>query len=230
MQYIKSVTKKFDFKWLFLQAVLLVLFVNIEAQPWLDYKLTPRGDTINRLDKSKRKQGPWVIRLEEVRGEPGYEEEGYFYDDKKEGPWRRFSLMGDLIARENYKGGYRDGKQQYYTRTGDLLRDESWKSVDPSHPYDTIMVPDLDQPDKMIEKIIKHEAAEVKNGLWTHYDPNTGDVMKTERFIFGQPEKSLQRPVADKSLPAKDTSSKKAPQKIVPKEVQQFDKKKKGKG
>lgn len=230
MQYIKSVIKISDFKCLFLQAMLLALCINIQAQPWLDYKLTPRGDTINRVDKNKRKQGPWVIRLEEVRGEPGYEEEGYFQDDKKEGAWRRFSLMGDLIARENYKGGYRDGKQQYYTRTGDLLRDESWKSVDPAHPYDTIMVPDLDHPDKMIEKIIKHESAEVKNGLWTYYDPTTGDVMKTERFVFGQPEKTLQKPVTEKPFPTTDSVTKKPPQKILPKEVLQFDKKKKGKG
>jgi hypothetical protein len=230
MQYIDSGLKYSFLKRLLIMVASLSFVHLLEAQIWLDYKLTPRGDTINRLDKNKRKQGPWVIRLEEVRGEPGYEEEGYFQDDKKEGPWRRYSLMGDLIARENYKGGFRDGKQQYYNKLGDLLRDESWKSVDPAHPYDTIVVPDLDQPDKMIEKIIKHESAEVKNGLWTYYDPNTGGVVKTERFIFGQPEKAIQQPVQVKTSMSKDTVAKSAPAKIIPKEVQQFDKKKKGKG
>lgn len=230
MQYIYSVLKYSFRKRLLTLAIGLFVFQFPQAQAWLDYKLTPRGDTINRLDKNKKKQGPWLIRLEEVRGEPGYEEEGYFQNDRKEGPWRRYSLMGDLIARENYKGGYRDGKQQYYTKMGDLLRDESWKSVDPAHPYDTIMVPDLDQPDRMIEKVIKHEAAEVKNGLWTYYDPNTGAVVKTERFVFGQAEKAVQNPGAIKTGAAKDTIGKSVPAKVIPKEVQQFDKKKKGKG
>jgi hypothetical protein len=230
MQYIDSVLKYTSSKQLLILVAGLIVFQSAEAQPWLDYKLTPRGDTINRMDKNKKKQGPWVIRLEEVRGEPGYEEEGYFQNDKKEGPWRRYSLMGDLLARENYKGGFRDGKQQYYTKLGDLIRDESWKSVDPAHPYDTIMVPDLDQPDRMIEKIIKHEAAEVKNGLWTYYDPNTGGVVKTERFIFGQAEKAVQKPAQIKSSTSKDSIAKSAPAKVIPKEVQQFDKKKKGKG
>jgi hypothetical protein len=230
MQYIKSVIKKSALKVFFLHALLLIIFVKIEAQPWLEYKLTSRGDTINRLDKNKRKQGPWVIRLDQVRGEPGYEEEGYFYDDKKEGPWKRFSLMGDLIARENYKGGYRDGKQQYFNNMGDLLRDESWKSIDPSDPYDTIMVPDLDKPDREIQKVIKHESAEIKNGLWTYYNPTTGAVVKTERFVFGQPENSVLRTTTTKPIPVKDSVPNKSPQKIVPKEVQQFNDKKKGKG
>jgi hypothetical protein len=58
---------------------------DLKAQLWIDYQLTANGDTINRVDQLKRKQGPWVIRLEEVRGEPGYEEEGFFRYDKKEG-------------------------------------------------------------------------------------------------------------------------------------------------
>ena len=109
---------------------------------------------------------------------------GYFLNDKKDGAWRRYSLMGDLIARENYKGGYRDGKQQYFTQMGDILREESYKAVDPKNPYDTIIVPDLDHPDRMLEKVIKHEAAEVKNGTWTYYSSSTGDVVKTEKFVL----------------------------------------------
>ena len=218
-----------------LNAKMMLLFfclfsISMQAQPWLSYKLTPRGDTINRLDQQKMKQGPWVLRFETLRGEPGCEEEGYFLDDKKDGAWRRYSLMGDLIARENYKGGYRDGKQQYFTQLGDILREESYKAVDPKNPYDTIIVPDLDHPDRMVEKVIKHEGAEVKNGTWTYYSPSTGDVVKTEKFVFGQLEKKAQQPTLPKIGPAKDTSA--APvKKQLPKEVQEYEKtKKKGKG
>lgn len=218
-----------------LNAKMMLLFfclfsISMQAQPWLSYKLTPRGDTINRLDQQKMKQGPWVLRFETLRGEPGCEEEGYFLDDKKDGAWRRYSLMGDLIARENYKGGYRDGKQQYFTQLGDILREESYKAVDPKNPYDTIIVPDLDHPDRMVEKVIKHEGAEVKNGTWTYYSPSTGDIVKTEKFVFGQLEKKGQQPTLPKIGPAKDTSA--APvKKQLPKEVLEYEKtKKKGKG
>ena len=218
-----------------LYSKMIVLFfcmfsISTKAQPWLSYKLTPRGDTINRLDQQKMKQGPWVLRFETLRGEPGCEEEGYFLNDKKDGAWRRFSLMGDLIARENYKGGYRDGKQQYFTQMGDILREESYKAVDPKNPYDTIVVPDLDHPDRMIEKVIKHEGAEVKNGTWTYYSSSTGEVVKTERFVFGQPEKNLQQPLVPKKIPSKDSVA--APvKKQLPKAVQEYEKtKKKGKG
>lgn len=179
----------------FLKGLVFVLILVLpglsNAQYWIDFKITPRGDTINRIDRNNKKQGPWWFRYEEMRGEPGFEEEGYFYNDKKQGPWKKFSLMGDLIAREYFIAGQRDGKQLYYNRLGDLLREESWKAVDPAHPYDTIMVPDLDHPERMIKKIIKHESAEIKHGVWNYYDPVMGTVTKTERFVFGQPEQIM---------------------------------------
>ncbi len=188
MQYrnIKGKQPQFLLSLVFLLNFLLPAVTN--AQYWKEFKITPRGDTINRIDKNNKKQGPWWFRYEEVRGEPGFEEEGYFYNDKKQGPWKKFSLMGDLIAQEYFIAGYRDGKQLYYNRLGDLIREESWKSVDPSNPYDTIMVPDIDYPERMIKKVIKHEAAEVKHGVWNYYDPVMGTVTKTERFVFGQQE------------------------------------------
>lgn len=186
----------------------------IQAQYWKEFKITPRGDTINRIDKNNKKQGPWWFRYEEVRGEPGFEEEGYFYNDKKQGPWKKFSLMGDLIAQEYFIAGYRDGKQMYYNRMGDLVREESWKAVDPSHPYDTIMVPDIDYPERMIKKIIKHESAEVKHGVWNYYDPVMGTVTKTERFVFGQQEQMVSKPNATPAMKneTKPSSSLVAPQ------------------
>ena len=167
--------------------LMFILPADSNAQYWIDYKLTPRGDTINRIDRDNKKQGPWWFRYEEVRGEPGFEEEGHFYNDKKQGLWKKFSLMGDLIAQEFFTAGYRDGKQFYYNRMGGLIRQESWKAVDPAHPYDTIMVPDIDHPEHMVKKIIKHESAEIKHGVWNYYDPVMGTVTKTESFVFGQP-------------------------------------------
>ncbi len=210
--------------------VLFLLLIGqfLLGQQWSDYTLTPRGDTINRVDKQKLKQGPWSLHYEQVRGEPGFDEEGYFENDKKEGVWKKYSLMGDLIANEFYKFGYRDGKQQYYTSLGDLLREESWKAVNPKNPYDTISVPDLDHPDIMVEKIIKHEVAEVKNGTWTYYNSATGAVAKIEKFIFGQVDKG-QRTNGD-SVPKNASIKDSSPVKQIPKEVKQWNKTKKPKG
>lgn len=213
-------------------SLILFLFVighSVVAQQWIDYVITPRGDTINRVDKQKLKQGPWSLHYEQIRGEPGFDEEGYFEDDKKEGVWKKYSLMGDLIAKEFYKFGYRDGKQQYYTSLGDLQREESWKAVNPKNPYDTIIVPDLDHPDVMVEKIIKHEAAEVKNGTWTYYNSSTGAVVKTEKFIFGQVDKG-QITTLDPNRKISTNKDSLPAQKQIPKEVKQWNKTKKPKG
>jgi len=194
----------------------------VQAQLWESYQLSVNGDTINCIDKKGQKQAKWVIRVEELRGEPGYEEEGLFNDDLKEGPWRRYNLQGDILAIENYKWGYRDGKQQYFTMLGDLLREESWKAVNPENPYDTIDVPDLNNPMIMTSKIIKYETAEVKNGNWKFYDPVTGMILKTEFWLYGQKEKAggtVTQPVANE--PTK-TSAK-------PKAVEDWEKKNAGK-
>src|SRR5256885_3391204 len=149
----------------------LLLSINCQAQ-WKSYILGVNGDTLNRVDKNGLKQGPWVIHVEEIRGEPGYDEQGEFINDKKEGTWKRFTLDGDRIAIENYRYGFKNGKNVYFSNMGDLLREESWRAVDPKNPFDTVNVYDVNDPNKIIgKKVIKLEAASYKNGTWTYYDP-----------------------------------------------------------
>jgi hypothetical protein len=203
--------------------LLLLLTTNTFGQALKSYQLTSKGDTINRVDNSQRKQGPWISRLEELRGEPGFEEQGYYLNDKKEGAWRKFNLDGDLIAEEFYRWGNRDGRQQYFTRNGGLYREESWKAMNPLNPYDTIVVPDLDNPNVMVEKIIKQESAEVRHGTWSYFDPSSGQVMKTEKFFYGK----LEGPkTASHALINADTIKTKATQlpKTKPKVVEAFEK------
>ncbi len=196
------------------------------AQPWESFEISVNGDTLNRVDKKKLKQGPWVVRVESLRGEPGYEEEGYFRDDKKEGPWRKYTLQGDIIAIENFKWGNRDGKQQYFTNLGDLLREESWKAVNPENPYDTIDVPDLNNPMVTVSKVIKHEAAEVKHGSFKFYDPTTGMIVKTEYYTYGQKDKGFG--ASDGSTQANSTTTEPKPAQ-KPKAVEEWEKKNSGK-
>lgn len=168
--------------------ILLAMIPFAGMCQWKTYIISVKGDTLNRVDMHGKKQGPWVTHVDALRGEPGFEEEGYYNNDKKEGPWRKYSLMGDLIAVENFRWGNKDGKNVYFNNTGQLLREESWKAVNPDNPYDTVEVYDLNDPTKVIDhRIIKLEGYSLKHGTWTYYDSFSGKVDKTERWYLDKP-------------------------------------------
>lgn len=164
----------------------LVLLISFSASSqWKDYIIGIKGDTLNRVDQKNQKQGPWVVRVNEVRGEPGYEEEGIFKNDKKEGVWRRYNLQGDLIAVENYRWGNKDGAQQYFTMFGDIIREESWRAINPDNQYDTVPVYDLDKPDYIKEyRVVKVDGYSYKHGKWKFYEPPETKVVKSEMYFM----------------------------------------------
>jgi hypothetical protein len=168
--------------------ILIALFISVDSfGQWKHFIIGVRGDTLNRVDMSGKKQGPWVLHAEALRGEPGYDEQGYFVDDKKDGKWVRFSLMGDKLAEEFYRWGSLDGKSRYYTRTGGLLREESWRAIEPGRKFDTVDVVDVNDPSKVVDRvIIKVEGQTMKHGTWTYYDPEWGSILKTEEYWIDQ--------------------------------------------
>lgn len=202
-----------------------------------DYKISVRGDTLNRVDKNGKKQGPWIIHVDELRGERGYEEEGYFENDNKEGTWKRYSLDGVKIAEENYHWGKLHGKSKYYTYNGGLLREESWRAMDPANAYDTVVVYDLNDPTKELEKVvIKNDGYAVKHGKWTYYDPLEGTITGTENYWLNKLKTDEGQLLNDDEIKPlaistgklkSDTATKKTVTK--PKEVLEFEKKNKGK-
>ena len=150
-----------------------------------DYVIGVKGDTLNCVDRNGLKQGRWVIHVDNVRGERGFEEEGVFENGKKEGLWRRFSLEGDLIAVENYKWGEKHGKSVYLNHMGNPIREENWKAVNPENPYDTVNVYDVNDPTKVVEqRVVKLEGTTLKHGTWKYYDPFSGKVEKREEWIL----------------------------------------------
>jgi len=221
----------------FILVLLLGISLNGYGQ-WKDYIISVKGDTLNRVDLKGRKQGPWVLHFDALRGEPGYDEQGYFVDDKKDGLWVRFSLIGDKIAEENYRRGVQDGKSRYYTRTGGLEREESWRAVDPKKTMDTVDVYDVNDPTRLVDQVIvKVEGQNNRHGTWTYYDPMWGTIVKTERYFLnklqtgdemGEGEDGEIRPLNVSSGKSKsDTASKKTVTK--PKEVLEYEKKNSGK-
>ncbi len=203
----------------------ILLFVSTSSvAQWKDFIIGIKGDTLNRVDKMGLKQGPWVHKYETVRGERGFEEEGEYKDDLKEGNWRKYSLMGDLLAIENYRWGFLDGMSQYFDISGNLLREESWRAFNPNQQYDTIDVEDVMSPGNFNQVIVKNEGSSLKHGTWKFYDPSSGFISKTEFYLLGKVDKSNLPPTL-----AKDTMSVSAKKVQKPKEVLDFEKKNAGK-
>lgn len=168
--------------------VLIVLIPVSGFCQWKSFIIGVKGDTLNRVDMNGKKQGPWVSHFDELRGEPGFEEEGNYKNDRKDGVWRKYSLQGDLIAMENFRWGNKDGKNVYFNNVGQLLREESWKAVNPDNPYDTVAVYDLNDPTKIVDhRVIKLDGYTLKHGTWNFYDPSTGGLDKTEKWYLDKP-------------------------------------------
>ncbi len=205
---------------LFIIAMLQLFFYSGFSQ-YKTFALTTDGDTINAIDKKDIKQGKWIIQVGEVRGEPGYDEEGIFKNGKREGVWRKYNLSGDPIAIENYRYGGKHGLQQYFTMMGDLVREENWRSYNPDAPFDTIPIYGKGNNEIISFKIVKAEQYSVKHGNFNFYDPASGRLIKTERYDRGFPYK-------DPDDTAVLTDDKPKP-KVKPKEVLEFEKKNSGK-
>lgn len=153
--------------------------------------MSDRGEMLNCTDKNNKKQGKWIERTEPLRGNAGFEEEGQYINDRREGLWRKYNLQGDVLAMENYKWGLLNGNCQYFTVDG-IEHEESWRALDPDKEYDTIDVPDLYVPDVYKKVIIKNEGYSLKHGKWIFYDPRTGFIVKTQSYIMD----SLENPLA----------------------------------
>ncbi|HUC80032.1 MAG TPA: hypothetical protein VMR70_03915 [Flavisolibacter sp.] len=211
---------------------LLLFSLGANAQ-WKSFIIGQKGDTLNRVDMKGLKQGPWTVQVPELRGEPGYEEEGYFKDDKKEGRWLRYSLQGDKLAIENYRWGQKDGRCQYFNQMEDLIREESWLAVDPQNPYDTVAVYDPNNPNKILRfEIVKIDEPSVKHGTWRYFDAGTGRIEATEQYVLNRKKTKADEDAdlapIDPTNP--NATTKKEEKKVTkPKEVLEFEKKNAGK-
>jgi hypothetical protein len=181
-----------------------------------------KGDTLNKVDMKNMKQGKWVERIDEIRGEPGDEEEGEYKNNRREGTWRIYSLQGDLTALEFYKWGNKDGVCQYFNASGSLVREESWRALNPDKLYDTLEIEDIDHLNEYKTVIVKNEGVAIRHGQWKFYDPSTGMINKIQTYTMGK----LENP---KSGTDSDSTKNVSKTMVKPKEVQDYEKKNAGK-
>ena len=157
----------------------LIFSQNIFSQ-YKEFKLTQFGDTINAINKDGQKVGKWVTETSELRGEPGFVEEGIYKKGEKDGYWRKYSNQGDLLAMEHYILGGKDGLQQYFSFLGDLEREENWKGYNPDSPYDTIAVYGTGNGEIVDYKIVKALPYSVKDGEWRYFE--SGRLLRSEQW------------------------------------------------
>jgi antitoxin component YwqK of YwqJK toxin-antitoxin module len=204
-----------------------------------EYILSANGDTLNCKDKKGFKHGKWTNRIEELRGEPGYEEEGVYQNNNKSGYWRIFTLRGDLIGIENYRYGQKNGLQQYYNTVGNLVKEESWLAHNPENPTEIVDVYDIKDPNKVYQVEVKLDASSVPHGIWKLYDPETGKVVRKDNYILGKLDdgSGTANGIIKKTEGKSDKEDKKDNEEIKekpkekpkPREVQDFEKKNDGK-
>ena len=207
---------------------ILFLFISVNGfAQCKEFIIGVKGDTLNCVDVKGKKQGPWIIKVGDLRGERGYEEEGVFEDGHKIGTWRKYSLQGDVIAVENFRWGHKDGRNYYFTYAGQLDREEIWRAIDPKNPFDTVDVLDPNDPSIVLRKeIIKIESASVKHGTWKYYDPMSGTIVSTEEWHMNRPKTGV---AAGDDLAPIDVSKTEKKTAVKPKEVMEFEKKNEGK-
>ena len=204
----------------------VIIFISLAASTqYKSFKISEQGDTINRIDKKGFKQGKWVIHTDPLRGEEGWEEEGMYKNDQKEGIFRRYTLIGDPIGFETWLHGGKDGLQQYYSPLGDLLREESWKGYNPDSPYDTIPIYGTGSGEILNYKLVKAEPYSVKHGTWKYYEGGTGRLLKTEEWVLNNivVPKAPKQKAASASLEGVKKEVQKTP------EMLEWEKKNKGK-
>lgn len=199
---------------------LLLFAINSPAQ-YKDYSLSPKGDTLNATDKKGLKQGKWVISVGEIRGEPGYDEEGYYKDGKKTGTWRRYNSTGDILAIENFRFGGKDGLQEYFSFLGELQRQEEWHGYNPDAPYDTIPVYGTGSNEILSYKIVRAEQYSVPHGEWKYYDAG-GRISKYEKYDRGRLLKEEDEKATAGVIKKADETPK---EKVKTKEILEYEKK-----
>lgn len=191
------------------------------------FTLASNGDTLNCTDTKGLKQGKWLIKVPKLRGEPGYEEEGVYKNDRKDGVWRTFSLLGDLQSQENYKWGNKNGRCLYFTIAG-LEHEESWRAVNPDKAYDTLDVQDLKDPNKYEQIVVKTDGTSLKHGTWKYYMPETATLVEMQEYIMGKlkdPENPMGEIIVKSVSDSTKTPVTKPASMAKPKEVLEFEKK-----
>jgi hypothetical protein len=137
-------------------------------------------EKLNQYDNKGMKDGLWLNRMPERKGEGAYNEFGNYHKNEKTGLWYKMTAAGDLMAIENYKRDYYDGQVKYFTN-GQLTVVGMYRALNPDVVVDTIMV---EEPVSGAQELVavKADRGTVRHGTWRFYDERTGRLEKVEEY------------------------------------------------
>ncbi len=152
------------------------------AKPSLksSYRLTTKGDTINKIDRHGHAQGNWIVEVKPNKGEEGYLEYGNYTDGAKEGIWRKLSDEDLPLAIETYKKGVLNGEVKYFTK-GRLTCIGHYRGLNPSNKMDTIWVEDAITGEELM-RVVESEKGSLRHGQWLYYDELNGRLLREEEY------------------------------------------------
>ena len=112
-------------------SILIILALAFSDLSGQTFELV-NGDTINKTDASRKRQGKWVLTGKTKRL-PGYTadakvEEGNFKDSKKVGVWIGYYSNGKKKNEITYKFGRPNGPYKTYYVNGILEEEGNWKN------------------------------------------------------------------------------------------------------
>ena len=102
------------------------------------------------------------------------------------------------------------------------------ESSNPDKAYDTIDVQDLRDPNKYEKVIVKTDGISLKHGIWKYYIPGTGNVTETLEYFMDKlknPDEEINAMFKDSKLLLPTKMDSVTPKKVVPKVVEEFEKK-----
>jgi antitoxin component YwqK of YwqJK toxin-antitoxin module len=144
------------------------------------YELSLDGDTINKIDSKSRKQSTWVIKHEELRGEPSFTEIGKYADNIKIGKWKYYNKEGIVMKEENFKLGALDGEIKFY-EDGYLTCIGSFLALNTKNKFDTFYV-EMPNTDVPLKKIVPSSTGSVKHGFWTYYEAPLSRIVRVQEY------------------------------------------------
>lgn len=175
--------------------VLFLVFVLLVKQGAAQDFIIYKGDTLNRYDLEKKRDGEWVV-FDKQKSEP--EARGLYKANKREGPWRFYFADGRVKAEVTYKKGRQRGIARTYHPNGKLAEEGNWQSNKWIGEYKVY------HPNGAVAYDWLYNQSGKLTGVQKYYYPN-GQLMMQGKWNNGLIEGKLKEYYADGSWRAERT-------------------------
>ncbi len=148
----------------------------------ISYYVLGNGDTINRMYPDSVKSGKWFEDYTLDRSY--YYEVGIYLDGLKEGEWKVYNSLDEMIESAIYHRGARNGRNVFYEH-GKVIAIGDQVGMFYTASRDTIPVTD---PDDYLDYAteIENNSYDLRNGTWVFLSPYTRDTTQVIKYYYGE--------------------------------------------